>query len=59
MLEVIRDSWFQRASLATAARVIELLKVDEAAYGETPHQQPPRLAAAERRERMRQRTTTR
>lgn len=57
MHEVIRDSRFQRASMATAARVLRLLETDAVAFGDVPKERPARLTAAERLERLRQRRT--
>lgn len=56
---VIRDSRFQRASMATAARVIRLLRTDAAAFGDGRLEPPMRLTAEERLARLRQRAEVR
>jgi hypothetical protein len=47
---------FRQASIATAARVLRLLKTDAAAFGDE-RERLPQLTAAERLERLRQRRT--
>ena len=59
MIELIQHRGFKRASVATADRVIELLKTDTAAFGEEYREPRPRLTASERLERLRQRAVTR
>lgn len=59
MDDVIRDTGFRWASLATADRVIRLLRTDAPAFGDGSHEARPRLTANERLERRRQRTVTR
>jgi hypothetical protein len=48
---------FRQASMATADRVIRLLRTDAAAFGGEGGERCPRLTAAERLERLRQRRT--
>jgi hypothetical protein len=55
MIDPIQHAAFKRASMATAASVIRLLKTDAAAFGDERREQAPRLTAAERLERRRQR----
>jgi hypothetical protein len=57
MIDPIQHAAFKRASMATAASVIRLLKTDAAAFGDGHREQSPRLTAAERLERLRQRRT--
>ena len=57
MSELIQHSAFRRASMATAARLLHVLRTDTAAFGDGNREQSPRLTAAERLERLRQRRT--
>jgi hypothetical protein len=59
MIDPIQHTGFKRASLAMADRVIRLLRTDAAAFGDERHEPRPRLTAAERLERRRQREQTR
>ena len=55
MIDPIQHAAFKRASMATAASVIRLLKTDAAAFGSEGRERCPRLTAAERLERLRER----
>ncbi len=55
MIDPIQHVGFKRASLATADRVIRLLRTDAVAFGDAYREPRPRLTAAERLERIRQR----
>jgi hypothetical protein len=56
MSDLIQHGRFKRASMATAENVLRLRKTDAAAFGDE-REQSPRLTAAERLERLRQRRT--
>jgi hypothetical protein len=55
--ELIMAPKFRQASMATADRVLRLLKTDAVAFGGDGREGRPRLTAPERLERLRQRRT--
>jgi hypothetical protein len=57
MDSLIRDPKFRQASMATAGRVLRLLKTDAVAFGDEARERSPRLTATERLARLRQRRT--
>ena len=59
MADLIRAPRFQGASMATAERVIRLLRSDAVAFGDERLERPARLTAEERLTRLRQRAADR